>query len=144
MHTIAKTGNVCSKMLPKRQHLGFHEFRTSENVAKKATKTENRWETCSICCQKGNIYRPGNHRVKKTCEGEPKNAHSHKNPVFPPSGMDRATLKTCKAGPKKALEKYLVMSCKPRYEENNKKKPRYSPKKNGLLPIVSMKVQDRH
>ena len=39
MHTIAKTENVCSKMLPKRQHSGFHEFQTSENVAKKATFT---------------------------------------------------------------------------------------------------------
>ena len=51
-------------MLPKRQHLGFQEFRTSVNVAKKATNTENRSKTCSKCCQKGNIYRPGNHRVK--------------------------------------------------------------------------------
>ena len=62
LHTI---GNVCSKMLPKRQHLGFHQFWTSENVVKKATKTENRSKTCSKCCQKGNIYRPGNHRVNK-------------------------------------------------------------------------------
>ena len=65
LHTITKTGYVHPKNLPKRRQFVFQELGKSVNVAVTATNTKNQTKMLRKCCRFGNIYGPGNHRVKK-------------------------------------------------------------------------------